>query len=150
MQKVDIVAVTLTSPALFGIYKDEKLIETIESFEKMSDSLDLIFRDILDRFKIDSIFFARGPGSFMSIKLLYIFLKSISITTKVKLFATDGFYFCNNAPIKAIGDSSFVKNSTKIEIAKIKSKNTKFSLPKFLERDKFSSNIEPLYILPAV
>lgn len=149
MQRVDISIVALSSPILIGIYENNKLIEEIKSFEKTSEVLPQVFDKIFKEYEVNAIFFAKGPGSFMSIKLVYIFLKTINIVKGIPLFATDGFYF-TNSPIKAIGNRYFIKKDKTIEIVKLENVTTTFTLPTILERDKFDTNIDPLYVLPAV
>jgi len=72
----------------------------------------------------------------------------------MQLFATDGFDFNENSPIKAIGTLYFIKKDgiiatqkiTDDEIKKIKA----FNLPKRLDYQHFTTDNEPLYILPAI
>lgn len=82
LKNVDVVCVTLSSPILIGIYEDKKLIETISTEEKTSDILPKIFENILQKYEIKNLFYAKGPGSFMAIKITYLFLKSLSILKK--------------------------------------------------------------------
>jgi len=106
---------------------------------------------ILKEFTCRRVFFARGPGSFMAIKITYIFLRTLSITKGIELFATDGFLFNENMPIKAMRKMYFIKKDNNIETEIFKEElNHKFYLPQKLEIDKFTKDIEPLYILPAV
>jgi tRNA threonylcarbamoyladenosine biosynthesis protein TsaB len=85
----------------------------------------------------------------MSIKLTYIFLKTLQIVKNISIFAVDGFYFNQNSPIKALRNRFFVKENGTITIKKAKSSNN-FELPKKLFFKDFSKDIEPLYILNAV
>lgn len=141
----------MSSPLQVGIYKDNKLIQNITTNEQTSEALPNIFRDILNSFNPKRVFFARGPGSFMAIKITYIFLRTLSITKGIELFATDGFYFNKNMPIKAMKKMFFVKNDNKIVTEFFEDAiNYDFYLPKILEIENFSKDIEPLYILPAV
>ena len=151
LKKVDVVLITLSSPLKVGIYEDNKLIETIESEKKSSDILPLLFDDLLKRYQPQKLFYANGPGSFMAIKVAYVFLKSMSILKKIPLFATDAFYFNNNTPIKAVGKLYFVKISSEIETQKLDSvPESIFILPPVLDYSEFSSNTEPLYMIGAV
>ena len=68
LKKVDIVLVALSSPILVGIYEDKKLIDSITTDEKSSEVLPIIFKDLLDKYDIQNLFYANGPGSFMAIK----------------------------------------------------------------------------------
>ena len=150
-KSVDLVFITLSSPILIGIYENQKLIETISSQEKSSDILPSLFAEIADRYEIKKLFYANGPGSFMAIKIAYIFLKSISVLKKIPLFATDAFYFNENQPIKAIGKLFFVKISSEIKTQKLeKVPQVNFTLPDVLDYNEFSTTTTPLYGIGAV
>ncbi|MEA1893256.1 MAG: hypothetical protein U9N33_11180 [Campylobacterota bacterium] len=150
-KRVDAVLVALSSPILVGIYKDYKLIEIIQSDEKSSEILPLIFKKILDTYDVENLFYANGPGSFMAIKVSYIFLKSLSVLKNIPLFATDAFYFNNNQPIKAIGKLYFVKISREIKTQKLeKVPNMEFKLPNLLDYKEFDSTVAPVYGIGAV
>lgn len=148
---VDVVLVALSSPIQVGIYEDKKLIETIKSQEKSSDILPKLYDDILKKYKVKNLFYANGPGSFMAIKVAYIFLKSISVLKNIPLFATDAFYFNENQPIKAIGKLYFVKISSEIKTQKLETApNMEFKLQTELEYSEFSTTATPLYGIGAV
>nr|WP_321268270.1 hypothetical protein [uncultured Sulfurimonas sp.] len=151
LDKVDVVLVALSSPIKVGIYKDKKLIETIQSQEKSSEVLPKIYEDILKRFDVENLFYANGPGSFMAIKVAYIFLKSLSILKKIPLFATDAFYFNENRPIKAIGKLYFVKISSEIKTQKLEiAPSVEFKLQDVLDYNEFSTTTTPIYGIGAV
>ncbi len=87
----------------------------------------------------------------MSIKVSYLFLKGVAIAKNIDLFASDGFAFNQNSPIKALGTLYFLKKNGKIQTQKLKSeKIVSFTLPKNLDKTLFSTNCEPLYIIPAL
>ncbi len=149
---VDIVVVGLSSPLLVGVYQDGKLTETIVKEEKTSDILPQIFKNLLQRYTIKSVYFARGPGSFMAIKLVYIFLKTLQIARNIRLFGCSGFAFNNHQPIKAVGNLYFVEENGKIVTKKIEGEvESSFQLPQNLQ-DLACSEEEtsPLYVIPAV
>ena len=132
-------------------YEDKKLIDTIVSSEKSSDILPIIFKKLLKEYSVTSLYYANGPGSFMAIKVAYIFLKSLSVLKKIPLYATDAFKFNNNEPIKAIGKLCFVKISSEIKTQKLETvPETKFSLPNVLDYNEFSTTSTPLYGIGAV
>jgi tRNA A37 threonylcarbamoyladenosine modification protein TsaB len=150
-KRVDVVLVALSSPIQVGIYKEKKLIETIQSEEKSSEILPKIYEDILSRYDVENLFYANGPGSFMAIKIAYIFLKSLSVLKKIPLFATDAFYFNENQPIKAIGKLYFVKISSEIKTQKLETvPNMEFKLQDVLDYNEFSTTSTPLYGIGAV
>ncbi|MBU1927950.1 hypothetical protein KKG77_03010 [bacterium] len=150
-KSVDVLLIALSSPILLGIYEDNKLIETIESDEKSSDVLPKIFEALFQKYTIEKLFYANGPGSFMAIKIAYIFLKSLSILKNIPLFATDAFIFNKNNPIKAIGKLYFVKISSEIKTQKLEqAPEASFELPNVLNYSEFSKNATPLYMIGAV
>jgi len=146
---VDIVAIVVSKPLLIGVYENNKLIKTIKKEGKTSDILPLIFDELLRSYKIDTIIYTKGPGSFMAIKLAYIFFKTLRITKNINFLATEAFYFNENMPIKAVGNSYFVKKEGIITLEKEKVEG-EFALPKILNKNDFSEEVEPLYILKAV
>jgi len=150
-KSVDVLLVALSSPIQIGIYEDNKLIDTIVSEDKSSDVLPTIYKEIFEKYNVERLFYANGPGSFMAIKVAYIFLKSISILKNIPLFATDAFYFNNNQPIKAIGKLCFVKISSEIKTQKLETVPVaEFTLPDVLDYKEFSKTTTPLYSIGAV
>jgi tRNA A37 threonylcarbamoyladenosine modification protein TsaB len=150
-KSVDVVCITLTSPIQIGIYEGKRLIETINSDQKSSDVLPLIFQDILQKYEIKALFYVNGPGSFMAIKVAYVFLKSLSVLKNIPLYARDAFYFNNNQPIKAIGKLFFVKMHDEIETKKLETVPVaSFKLPDLLEYTDFNEEAAPLYKIAAV
>ena len=150
-KRVDILLIALSSPILVGVYEEGRLIETIESEEKSSEVLPLIFRDLLQKYELQALFYANGPGSFMAIKVAYIFLQSLSVLKDIPLYAKDAFYFNNNAPIKALAKLYFVKIASEITTQKLeKAPIGFFKLPNMLEYDEFTKEATPMYSIGAV
>lgn len=150
-KSVDLLFITLSSPIKIGIYEDNKLIESLETYEKSSDVLPKIFDELSRRYLIKKLFYANGPGSFMAIKIAYIFLKSMGVLKNIPLFATDAFYFNKNQPIKAIGKLYFVKISSEIKTQKLEmAPEADFMLPDVLDYSEFSTTATPLYGIGAV
>jgi tRNA A37 threonylcarbamoyladenosine modification protein TsaB len=150
-KSVDLVFITLSSPIKVGVYEDNKLIDSIISEEKSSEILPVIYKDLDKKYNIKQLFYANGPGSFMAIKVAYIFLKSMSVLKNIPLYATDAFYFNENQPIKAIGKLCFVKLSSEIKTQKLETTpNMDFRLPDVLDYNEFSTSAQPLYAIGAV
>jgi hypothetical protein len=134
-----------------GIYNQNSLIKTFESSEPSSEALPKIFYEILHSYDVNALFYTNGPGSFMSIKVSYVFLKTLSVALKIPLLACDGFAFNANSPIKALGSQWFFKEKEGIVLKQNpKNETTCFTLPLTLDKSLFGSENEPLYILPAV
>lgn len=150
-KKVDVVFLTISSPMLIGVYEDLKLIEILSTSEKSSDILAKLYKNIDEKYQIDRLIYANGPGSFMAIKITYIFLKSIAILKNISLFALDAFYFNQNQPIKAIGKLYFVKIGTEIITQKLQEPQASlFELPNILENRELNTNAAPIYAISAV
>lgn len=150
-KKVDVVFLTISSPMLIGVYEDLKLIEKLSTSEKSSDILAKLYKNIDEKYQIDRLIYANGPGSFMAIKITYIFLKSIAILKNISLFALDAFYFNQNQPIKAIGKLYFVKIGTEIITQKLQEPQASlFELPNILENRELNTNAAPIYAISAV
>jgi len=146
---VDIVAIPISNPLKIGIYENNKLIKKIEKEGKTSDILPVIFDELLKKYKINHIIYTKGPGSYMAIKLSYIFFKTLEITKNIIFLAADGFEFNNNQPIKAVGNSFFVKKEGIITIEK-NLKPGEFFLPEIINLSIFSKDTSPLYVLNPV
>ena len=63
MPKVDLLFITLNSPILIGVYKEDKLIEKVVSEKKSSDILPLLFQELQEKYTIERLFYTNGPGS---------------------------------------------------------------------------------------
>ena len=150
-ERVDILLVALSTPVLIGVYKEGKLIEKIESDERSSEVLPRIYKELLKKYDVNSFVYANGPGSFMSIKVAYIFLRSLGILKEIPLFAADAFHFNQNRPIKAVGKLHFVKIQDKIKTQKFEETiEPSFELPQTLKKEILSSNSAPMYGIGAV
>lgn len=149
---IDILVISISNPIKIGIYKDNMLIDKIEQDGMTSDILPLIFKDLLEKHKIKTITYVNTPGSYMAIKVAYVFLKTICIVKNIKLNAASGFLFNENSPIKALGKKYFFNKNGKIIIDFLEEKSiiSDFKLPKSLDKTKFSSETLPIYNLPAV
>jgi len=82
-----VVVISISNPILIGIYRNKKLVENISKEGKTSDILPLLFDNILSKYNVENILYVNGPGSYMAIKIAYIFLKTISIVKNIRLYA---------------------------------------------------------------
>lgn len=149
---IEILVITISNPLLIGIYKDKELIEKIELDGLTSDKLPLLFKDLVEKYEIKSISYVNTPGSFMSIKIAYIFLKTLCQIKNIEFLAIDGFTFNQNSPIKALGKKYFIKESDSIKVDFLPEfcKIQDFKLPNSIKNIEFSKNTLPIYNLPAV
>ncbi len=148
---IDILVVGLGSPLLVGLYADNKLFKEIKSDKHTSEILPEIFNKLYKQYNIVKLFYARGPGSFMSIKVTYIFLKTFAIIKNIPFFAIDAFYFNENHPIKAVGKLYFVTINKKIQTKKLDiTQQCVFSLPSILKESDFDNKTAPKYAMDAI
>ena len=125
---------------------------------KTSDVLPKLFDEIMKEYSIDKINYVNTPGSYMAIKVAYVFLKTISISRNIELKACSGFEFNQNSPIKALGKKYFINiidkkdknNNVKVDFLDNNTKIHDFELPDVLEKINFSQETLPIYNLPAV
>ena len=153
MKNIDIFVISLASPILIGIYENNILIDTLSLEGKTSEVLPEIFKNILKKYKINSIIYVNGPGSYMAIKVAYIFLKTISITNDTAFYSCSGFEVNGNSPIKALGKKYFVQDSkANISMRLLEENETldNFALPKTININNYSNKTLPNYQLPAV
>ena len=117
-----------------------------------SDILSTIFKELSDEFDINRVNYVNTPGSYMSIKVAYVFLKTYTIVKKVEFRACSGFEFNENSPIKALGKKYFINDNGEIKVDFLdnKSKISDFKLPNVLDDINFSLETLPIYNLPAV
>ncbi len=149
---VEILVITISNPLLIGIYENKKLIKEHRLDGKTSDLLPSLFEELLKEYDIKKIIYVNSPGSFMAIKVAYIFLKTISITRSIDLYACEGFEFNQNSPIKALGKKYFIKDKKNIKVDFLEKDCIihDFELPISIEKCNFNEETLPIYNLPAV
>lgn len=152
MPEADLIVVAIAAPLLIGIYHDGRRVETLSDSRPASDALAAMLDDILGRCRVRSIAFARGPGSFMAIKVAYVTLATLAIARGIELLGCDGFAFNGGDPIRATGQNFFVKQGEAIRIERFETPPAArpFALPEHFDRRNMSGSVEPMYILPAI
>jgi tRNA A37 threonylcarbamoyladenosine modification protein TsaB len=152
-KSIDIFVISLANPILIGIYENNILIETIIKDIKTSEALPQAFEAILQKYTIQNIIYVNGPGSYMAIKVAYIFLKTLCITKKINFYACSGFKVNGNSPIKALGKKYFVQDYEENITMRVLEEGEvlkDFKLPKIINLSLYSKDTLPNYQLPAV
>ncbi|RBQ31059.1 hypothetical protein CRU92_09110 [Arcobacter sp. FW59] len=149
---IEVLVITISNPLLIGIYKNKQLLKEYKLDGLTSDKLPLLFENLLKEFDINKIIYVNTPGSFMSIKIAYIFLKTLTMVKNIEFEAIDGFLFNQNSPIKALGKKYFInkQSNIKVDFLPNECKISDFELPKSIEDYKFNVDTLPIYNLPAV
>lgn len=146
-----LLVIALGESLLVGVYEYNKLIDKFEQKGYATELLPQIYEELRLKYSFSKLLYVNGPGSFMGIKISYIFLKTISIIEGMELFSRDGFYFNQNSPIKAYGKLYFIKDGENIVLKPHESVELHhFALPDELDIDIFSSNNLPYYGVDAV
>ncbi len=117
-----------------------------------------VFSQLFEDFKnltlpaIKGVYYAKGPGSFTSLKLTHVFLHTLALVHDFELYSTTGFDFNDNTPILAYANKYFVSKETGSlsDFKDLKIAPKDFMLPPFLEKDKFTQLNTPFYILPPI
>jgi len=149
---IEVLVITISNPLLIGIYENKKLIKEYKCEGKTSDLLPTLFKELLENYDIKKINYVNTPGSFMAIKVAYVFLKTISITKKIDFEAVEGFEFNEKSPIKALGKKYFIKHESEIKVDFLEKDSIirDFKLPLNIENINFNKETLPIYNLPAV
>lgn len=149
---IEVLVITISNPLLIGIYENKKLIKKHKLEGKTSDLLPSLFEELLKEYDIKKIIYVNSPGSFMAIKVAYIFLKTICLTKDIEFNAIEGFEFNQNSPIKALGKKYFIKDENKIKVDFLEKECIiyDFKLPLGIEKYNFNEETLPIYNLPAV
>ncbi|MUU34637.1 tRNA threonylcarbamoyladenosine biosynthesis protein TsaB [Helicobacter pylori] len=156
--ELDLALISLGEGVLLGAYQNNFLCASYTSKSKTSEALVEVFSQLFKDFKnptlpaIKGVYYAKGPGSFTSLKLTHVFLHTLALIHNFELYSTTGFDFNDNTPILAYANKYFVSKEreslTDFKDLKIAPKD--FKLPSFLERDKFAQLNTPFYILPPI
>ncbi|MCQ2782856.1 tRNA (adenosine(37)-N6)-threonylcarbamoyltransferase complex dimerization subunit type 1 TsaB [Helicobacter pylori] len=156
--ELDLALISLGERVLLGVYQNNFLCASYTSKSKTSEALVEVFSQLFKDFKnsnlpaIKGVYYAKGPGSFTSLKLTHVFLHTLALIHDFELYSTTGFDFNDNTPILAYANKYFVSQEreslTDFKDLKIAPKD--FKLPSFLEKDKFTQLNTPFYILPPI
>ncbi len=151
-EPVTLLLLSVASPIQIGLYdRSGQRIEAFSYEQKASAVLYSAFEAIEGRFEITALAYARGPGSFMGLKLGFVFLRSYAIVKGLPMYAADSFLFNEGAPIGASRSRSYVKEGDRISIRRLESPpKSAMALPDRLDWSAMDAPLEPLYIQPAV
>ena len=149
---IEVLVISISKPLLIGVYENKELIKEYKLEGKTSDLLPSLFSRILKEFDIKRINYVNSPGSYMAIKVAYIFLKTISISKNIEFMACNGFEFNENSPIKALGKKYFIQDKYKIKVDFLEKDDIirDFKLPNNIDKINFNKQTLPIYNLPAV
>jgi len=148
---VEVLVIPMANPLLIGIYRNGEKVDELKG-EKggyTSDQLPRLMEKILETYRVTGLYYLRGPGSYLSIKLTYLFLKTLQIVYNIPFKGAEGFPFSENGVIKGVGGAHFVKKEGIISLVRGVEPGG-FKLPEKLDYSLFSEETAPLYFLKAV
>jgi len=146
-----ILIISISSPLLIGVYKNDLLIEKIESTQKTSEVLLKLLSQLSKKYNYSNVIYTNGPGSYMAIKLTYITLRSLEILKNISFEGCNAFDLNGQKPIKAMGKLYFIKEKETIITKKFdEAVEQRFKLPSMLSEVTILNDNRPMYILPAV
>ncbi len=156
--ELDLALISLGGGVLLGVYQNNFLCTSYTSKSKTSEALVEVFSQLFKDFKnptlpaIKGVYYAKGPGSFTSLKLTHVFLHTLALIHDFKLYSTTGFDFNDNTPILAYANKYFVSKERESlsDFKDLKIAPKDFMLPPFLEKDKFTQLNTPFYILSPI
>jgi len=149
--RVTLLVNSIASPLQIGVYEEGMLVEERTSDKKTSEILLPLITELLEIHDVEQIIYARGPGSYMAIKLTYITLKTIEIVRGIPCVGCSGFALNGGQPIKAIGNLYFIKEKETIITKKFEEPvNATFALPHSIHDLAIDEESTPEYLLPAV
>ncbi|MFP6249383.1 tRNA threonylcarbamoyladenosine biosynthesis protein TsaB [Helicobacter pylori] len=156
--ELDLALISLGEGVLLGVYQNNFLCASYTSKSKTSEALVEVFSQLFKDFKnptlpaIKGVYYAKGPGSFTSLKLTHVFLHTLALIHDFELYSTTGFDFNDNTPILAYANKYFVSKERESlsDFKDLKIAPKDFKLPSFLEKDKFTQLNMPFYILPPI
>ncbi|MFA4809416.1 tRNA threonylcarbamoyladenosine biosynthesis protein TsaB [Helicobacter pylori] len=156
--ELDLALISLGEGVLLGVYQNNFLCTSYTSKSKTSEALVEVFSQLFKDFKnptlpaIKGVYYAKGPGSFTSLKLTHVFLHTLALIYDFELYSTTGFDFNDNTPILAYANKYFVSKERESlsDFKDLKIAPKDFKLPSFLEKDKFTQLNMPFYILPPI
>ncbi|TLE10328.1 hypothetical protein [Helicobacter bilis] len=151
-----------------NIYFNEKIdSKTQIDFIQLNCSLSKALHLLSYFMPLNAIYYSRGVGSLSAIKLTHVFLHTLSLSSEIKLYATNSFYFSQANEIKAFANMSFYlkPDSKHIVITDSNAKEyihiapssindnldlSTLFLPYRLIHNDFLESCTPLYVTPAV
>ncbi|BCZ18814.1 Universal bacterial protein YeaZ [Helicobacter sp. NHP19-012] len=148
----------MQEPTQVGVYAlDGQFLHAFSSNERTNTALIQIFKILLKwlearHLNIQALYYVRGPGSFMAMKLTHIFVHAWVLLNPVPLHSALGFAFNENSPIKAFGKSFYVCEDDQVALKTFESPPAcqEMRLPPTLDPLLFAADNEPLYFLPPV
>ncbi len=148
----------MQEPVRVGAYDSGGgLLHTFEVYKRTNIALIEIFETLLEWLQaqdltIQALYYVKGPGSFMAMKLTHIFVHAWVLLNPMPLYSALGFAFNENTPIKAFAKSFYVWQNQEVALKTFENPPMccEMALPPILDPLVFTTDNQPLYFLPPV
>lgn len=151
-KKVSVLLISATRPMRLAVYDETGArIESHESDAPATESLYPLFKSIDDRYEITRLAYAKGPGSFMGLKLGYVFLQSFALARKLPFTAASSFALSGGNPVHAHGKRWFTQRGDQVGVQTFEvAPEASLLPPERIDFSVFEPACEPEYLMPAV
>ncbi|MGE4295437.1 MAG: hypothetical protein AB7E49_07045 [Campylobacterales bacterium] len=149
---VFVLLVSASRPMRLAVYDlGGNRLELHESDAPATESFYPFFKTIDDRYDIARVAYARGPGSFMGLKLGYVFLQSFAMARRIPFASVSSFALTRGAPVQAHGKRWFVLEGGEVSVRAFETPPQAALLPpEQIDFSIFEAACEPEYLMPAV
>lgn len=148
-EPITLLVASFAKPTLIGVYSAQnELIRSFAEDGKITDFLYQITSEIDKNYLIKRLVYTQGPGSFMGLKLAYVFLASFAIARNIPFEAISSFAIASK--IHAHKNRWFVQNGDRVEVVEMADQTDLIALPRSIDSIAFESDKLPRYELPAV
>lgn len=149
---VTVLLISASRPMRLAVY--DRVGAKLESFESdapATESFYPLFKAIDEKYAIEKLAYARGPGSFMGLKLGYVFMQTLALARNLPFTAASSFVLSDGAPVQAHGKRWFAQEANGIGVKLFEAApEDRLLPPDRLDLNLFDTNTEPDYFMPAV
>ena len=144
--EVSVLVIAVAQPMLIGVYTDEKLIKSFQCQGETLQDLPNTFAQIMQEYQITKLYYSKGPGQAMAVKIAFVFLKAFALVRNLPFYACLGFEFNEFNPIKAFAKNYFVYDKGHFEVKNLEQvPNKAFHLPQVLDQNIFDEQVDLLF-----
>lgn len=149
---VTVLLISASRPMRLAVYdRAGAKLESFESDAPATESFYPLFKAIDEQYAIEKLAYARGPGSFMGLKLGYVFMQTLALARNLPFAAASSFALSGGAPVHAHGKRWFVPQGNEVSVQTFDpAPENRLLPPDRLDLSLFDTNTEPDYLMPAV
>ena len=152
MRNATLLLISAIKPFVLAVYDERnELIEQHASDQHLTTALYMITSEIDARYCVTKVAYIRGPGSFMGLKLGFVFMRSFALARGIDFTAADSFALTADRPVFSHKNRYFVKENGVISVQRFDQPQPNFLIPPLaLDTTIFNADTLPQYILGAI